>query len=107
MPASIDYKTAMQTRLAAVLLAVLAVRPAADYTRPAPETVEVAKGVYCFISKPYGDVGLDGNSVAIVSEDGVLVFDANGTPAASAAVLAEIRKLTDTPVRFVVYSHWH
>src|SRR5262245_13335217 len=79
----------------------------AEYVRPAPRTVEVAKGVYLFISKPYGDVGLDGNSVAILSDDGVLVFDANGTPAASALVLAEIRKLTAKPVRYVVYSHWH
>jgi glyoxylase-like metal-dependent hydrolase (beta-lactamase superfamily II) len=79
----------------------------ADYIRPAPQTVEVAKGVYLFISKPYGEVGLDGNAVAIVSRDGVLVFDSNGTPAASAAVLAEIRKRTDQPVRYVVNSHWH
>ena len=63
----------------------------AEYVRPAPQKIEVAKGVYLFISKPYGDVGLDGNSVAILSNDGVLVFDSNGTPAASAAVLAEIR----------------
>lgn len=78
-----------------------------DYVRPAPRTIEVAKGVYLFVSQPYGEVGMDGNAVAILSRDGVLVFDSNGTPAASAAVLAEIRKLTDKPVRYVVYSHWH
>src|SRR4029450_4844301 len=44
---------------------------------------------------------------AIVSRDGVLVFDANGTPAAAAAVLASIRTLTDQPVRYLVLSHWH
>ena len=42
-----------------------------------------------------------------MSPDGVLVFDSNGTPAAAAAVLAGIRKLTDQPVRYVVNSHWH
>lgn len=93
----------------AILFATLWIRASAlaDYTRPAPDVIEVAKGIYCFISKPYGDVGLDGNAVAIVSDDGVLVFDANGTPAASAAVLTELRKRTRQPVRFVVYSHWH
>lgn len=80
---------------------------AAPHVRPAPRTIEVANGVYLFVSKPYGEVGLDGNTVAILSRDGVLVFDSNGTPAASAAVLAEIRKLTDKPVRYVVNSHWH
>ena len=78
-----------------------------EYAHPGPRRIEVAKGIHLFVSKPYGDVGLDGNTVAILSSDGVLVFDSNGTPAASAAVLAEIRKLTDQPVRYVVNSHWH
>jgi glyoxylase-like metal-dependent hydrolase (beta-lactamase superfamily II) len=79
----------------------------ADVSRPQPKRVEVAPGVHVFMTAPYGDVGLDGNSVAIVSNDGVLVFDTNGTPAASAAVLAQIRTLTDQPVKYVVNSHWH
>jgi glyoxylase-like metal-dependent hydrolase (beta-lactamase superfamily II) len=76
-------------------------------SRPAPARTDVAPGVHVFSTASYGDVGLDGNSIAVLSNDGVLVFDSNGTPAASAAVLAEIRKLTDKPVRFVINSHWH
>ena len=72
-----------------------------------PSRTELAPGVFLFSTPPYGDVGLDGNSVAVLSNDGVLVFDTNGTPAAAAAVLAEIRTLTDKPVRYVVNSHWH
>jgi glyoxylase-like metal-dependent hydrolase (beta-lactamase superfamily II) len=75
--------------------------------RPAPTRTEIAPGIHLFATAPYGDVGLDGNSIAVLSSDGVLVFDSNGTPAASAAILAEIRKLTDKPVRYVVNSHWH
>jgi glyoxylase-like metal-dependent hydrolase (beta-lactamase superfamily II) len=75
--------------------------------RPAPGRTELAPGIFLFTTPSYGDVGLDGNSVVILSSDGVLVFDSNGTPAASAAVLAEIRRLTEQPVRFVVNSHWH
>lgn len=90
-------------------LVVFAVLPLvrADYVRPAPEKIEVVTGIYLFVSKSYGEVGMDGNSVAILSRDGVLVFDTNATPASSALVLAEIRKLTDKPVRYVVNSHWH
>jgi len=97
------------SRALAILLAfiVAGLVVCAEHVRPAPKTIEVSKGVYLFISQPYGDVGLDGNSIAIVSNDGVLVFDTNGTPASSAMVLAEIRKLTPKPVRYVVYSHWH
>jgi glyoxylase-like metal-dependent hydrolase (beta-lactamase superfamily II) len=93
--------TMLPAMLAVVGLAVQGVN------RPAPAKVEVAPGIVLFMTAPYGDVGLDGNAVAILSADGVLVFDANGTPAAAAAVLAEIRKLTSQPVRYVVLSHWH
>ena len=75
--------------------------------RPKPDKAEVAPGIWLFRTASYGDVGLDGNSIAILSRDGVLVFDTNGTPAAAAAVLAEIRTITDRPVRYVVNSHWH
>ncbi|MBZ5505648.1 MAG: MBL fold metallo-hydrolase [Acidobacteriia bacterium] len=68
---------------------------------------KVAEGVYLFTTTPYGDAGLSGNSVAILSDEGVLVFDSNGTPETAATVLAEIRKLTDKPVRYLVNSHWH
>jgi cyclase len=68
---------------------------------------KVAEGVYLFTVTPYADVGLSGNSVAILSDDGVLVFDSNGTPETAATVLTEIRKLTDKPVRYLVNSHWH
>jgi len=68
---------------------------------------KVAEGVYLFTTTPYADVGLSGNSVAIISNDGVLVFDSDATPETAATVLAEIRKLTDKPVRYLVNSHWH
>jgi glyoxylase-like metal-dependent hydrolase (beta-lactamase superfamily II) len=68
---------------------------------------KIAEGVYLFTTTPYGDVGLSGNSVAVLSRDGVLVFDACGTPETAATILAEIRKLTGQPVRYLVNSHWH
>ena len=94
-------------RLTAIFALALALFSLADYVRPAPKRIDVAKGVHLFVSPPYGDVGLDGNSIAIVGDSGVLVFDTNGTPASAANVLAEIRALTPAPVRYVVNSHWH
>lgn len=92
-----------------VLLVVLLLVPASAVAqaRPAPVRTQVARNVYLFQSSPYGDVGLDGNSVVIVSDEGVLVFDSNGTPAGALAVLAEIRKITRQPVKYLVNSHWH
>jgi cyclase len=89
------------------LLACAAMSLGADYVRPGPRRVDVGKGIYLFVSPPYGEVGLDGNAVAVTGAAGVLVFDTNGTPASAANVVAEIRRITDQPVRYVVNSHWH
>lgn len=90
----------------AVLVAPLGGQASAP-VRPAPTRTEVAAGVHLFQTAPYGEVGLDGNAVVITSDDGVLVFDSNGTPAAARAVIAGIKALTSQPVKFVVNSHWH
>jgi glyoxylase-like metal-dependent hydrolase (beta-lactamase superfamily II) len=93
--------------LASTWIALVALAPAAHAQLSPPTRVEVAPGISVFQTAPYGDVGLDGNSVVIVTNDGVLVFDANGTPAAARAVLAQIKQLTSKPVRYLVLSHWH
>jgi hypothetical protein len=81
-----------KTRVLGALVAlVLLPLPTGAQNGRAPKKTEVAPGIFVFSAPPYGDVGLDGNSIVILSNDGVLVFDSNGTPAASAAVLAEIR----------------
>src|SRR6476661_8437952 len=97
----------MHRSFACLSVASLLVAAAPSHQQPAPRRIDVADGIVLFVTQPYGDVGLDGNAVAITSRDGVLVFDSNGTPAASAAVLAEIGKITRQPVRYIVNSHWH
>ena len=76
---------------------------------PAPvdiATTKLADGIYQFT------VAADGyveqlNSVAIVGDRDVLVFDTTTRPSTARRILAEIRKITPKPVRFVVNSHWH
>lgn len=51
--------------------------------------------------------GNTSNAGFVVTADGVLVFDALGTPSLGWALLQEIRKRTDKPVRYVVLSHYH
>ncbi len=72
----------------------------------AVQTVPIADGVYQFITAPDGYVP-NGNSVAIVNEKDVLVFDTFARPSTAQTVVAEIRRITDKPVRYVVNSHWH
>src|SRR3954464_399510 len=47
------------------------------------------------------------NSVVVVNADDVLVFDTNTRPSSARLIVAEIRKITNKPVRYVVNSHWH
>jgi glyoxylase-like metal-dependent hydrolase (beta-lactamase superfamily II) len=71
-----------------------------------PQKVDIAEGIYLFISPDVG-ADVDGNSIAVVTDHDILVFDSNVLPATARNVLTEIRKLTSKPVRYVVNSHWH
>src|ERR1700712_3829199 len=51
--------------------------------------------------------GNTSNAGFVVTSDGVVVFDALGTPSLGWALLGEIRKLTDKKIRYVVASHYH
>ena len=70
------------------------------------QTVKIADGVYQFITSPDGYVP-NGNSVVIITEEDVVVFDTFTRPSTARLELAEIRKITSKPVRYVINSHWH
>jgi cyclase len=76
----------------------------ADYGKVSSQ--KIADDVYLFTTTPYG-VGLSGNSVAILGDSNVLIFDSNGLPPTAETILAEVRKMTDKPVQYLVNSHWH
>lgn len=68
--------------------------------------IEIAPGIYQFMTLRDAYVR-QLNSVVVVNESDVLVFDTNTRPSSARLILAEIRKITDKPVRYVVNSHWH
>jgi glyoxylase-like metal-dependent hydrolase (beta-lactamase superfamily II) len=51
--------------------------------------------------------GNTSNAGFVATPDGVVVFDALGTPSLGWELLKEIRKITSMPVRFNVVSHYH
>ena len=51
--------------------------------------------------------GNTSNAGFVVTSDGVVVFDALGTPSLGWALLQEIRKVSDKKIRYVVLSHYH
>lgn len=51
--------------------------------------------------------GFNANAGFVITDEGVVVFDALGSPALGAALRARIREITPQPVRHVVISHYH
>ncbi len=51
--------------------------------------------------------GNTSNAGFVITGDGVVVFDALGTPSLGWALLQDIRKRTDEKIRFVIASHYH
>jgi glyoxylase-like metal-dependent hydrolase (beta-lactamase superfamily II) len=51
--------------------------------------------------------GYMSNAGFVVTKDGVVVFDALGTPALGRAMIAAIRAVTPQPIRRVIVSHYH
>ncbi|RVT52440.1 MBL fold metallo-hydrolase [Rubrivivax albus] len=47
------------------------------------------------------------NAAFVVTNDGVVVIDALGSPPLAQELLAEIRRVTDKPVRQVIVTHYH
>ena len=86
------------------LLVAFAAPAWAQTARPQIETrkVDGADGVYIF---------RNGNHQAmfVVTPDGVIATDpvAYGRPTGGADYVAEIRKVTDKPIKYLVYSHHH
>ncbi len=49
----------------------------------------------------------DPNSGVVIGDDGVMVIDAQATPAMAEDVIRHIRRVTDKPIKYVVLSHYH
>ena len=48
-----------------------------------------------------------GNTIFVITDEGVVVYDGGGAAKMAEQVIAKIRSLTDTPVTHVITSHWH
>jgi cyclase len=68
---------------------------------------KVGEGVYAFISPPGITPLVTGNSLVVIGDDGLLVVDSGQFPSLARAEIAEIKKLSPLPVRYVVNTHWH
>jgi glyoxylase-like metal-dependent hydrolase (beta-lactamase superfamily II) len=89
----------MKTLTAACLVAAGAIAIVDAQQPVALETLHVQNNVYAIF-------GAGGNVSVQVGADGVLLVD-TGLAAQAPAVLAEVRKLSNGPIRFIINTHAH
>ena len=109
----------MKRLVVAVLLAACPVSPIDAQTAPLYPPITIPLKLDQVPGKPVwystGNPGIPGkdnegntsNAGFVVTSDGVVVFDALGTPSHGWALLQEIRELTTRKIRYVVASHYH
>ena len=99
-----------------IAFAALAALPSPGAAQVAPRygsvfdgsTVEkLAEGVYAFVAPDSRTAYFNGNTMVVVGDDGVLVVDSGDALSATRKTIAEIKRLTPLPVRFLVNTHWH
>lgn len=71
------------------------------------DIVQLHDGVYAALVDPTPPMYVFANALIVIDDGGVTVVDTHQSPAAAEALIDEIRKLTDKPVRFVINTHWH
>jgi glyoxylase-like metal-dependent hydrolase (beta-lactamase superfamily II) len=62
---------------------------------------QIGAGLYAYMAEG------DPNSGVVVGDDGVMVIDAQGTPAAAADLIARVAKVTDRPIKYLLLTHYH
>src|SRR3984893_11182083 len=110
--------TGVQLSLAALIALRFAGAASAQVMQPYPPllqplAIEQVPGapVYYTLGNPgvpvHDNEGNTSNAGFVITSDGVVVFDALGTPSLGWNLLQEIREVTDRKLRYVVLSHYH
>jgi glyoxylase-like metal-dependent hydrolase (beta-lactamase superfamily II) len=94
----------IRVALASFFLAIL---PLSAFCTNSPDFTlkKVAEGVYAAVGTDDGKAG--SNAGFIIGSDCVAVVDTFEDVAPAQALLAEIRKLTNLPIRYVINTHYH
>jgi cyclase len=96
----------MRTRTTALLISLLILSSLLAGAQTADFTVKkLGDGVYAAISGDGSKAG--SNAGFVVGTNGVVVIDTFVSPGPARDLLAEIRKVTNLPIRFVVNTHYH
>jgi glyoxylase-like metal-dependent hydrolase (beta-lactamase superfamily II) len=111
-----DFRTALslalrRSGLIALALGLLLSSQSSQAAELAVKAVRVAEDVW-FVQ---GEAALGSaanrnfisNAGFVVTDDGVVVIDALGSPTLASELIAEIRRVTPKPIRYVIVTHFH
>ena len=70
------------------------------------EVISVAPGVYAFVEPEMLGI-VSGTVVAVVGDESVLVFDTTHHVSSARNIIADLKRITSKPVKFIINSHWH
>jgi cyclase len=93
--------------LATILFSAASASAQTKAAGPDFEVRKIAKDIYAVIRREPPSLWLNPNTVFIVGRRDVTVVDTNISSRQTREVLAELRKITRKPVRYVVNTHWH
>ncbi len=68
---------------------------------PKQEFIKVNDHVYCAVGYALGNVSY------VTTSAGVVVIDTTESPAAAQATLTEFRKVSQAPISYIIYTHFH
>lgn len=110
--------------IVAISIAILSQFPTANaqekknlaYDKPAPtvparlieQSKKMEQRVYKVTDNVYSAVGYAiANSTLVVGKDGITIIDTTESVEAAQTILAEFRKITDKPIKAIIYTHNH
>ncbi len=71
------------------------------------EVQKITKNIYAVIRKEPPSLWFNPNTVFIIGKNDVIVIDSNISSSYTKEILAELKKLTNKPVKYVINTHWH
>ena len=86
----------------AVLSCLMAAGVAAAQLRARnPELIKVTDRIYCATGYALGNV------IYVITSKSIVVIDTTESPVAARQTLAELRKISQLPVSYIIYTHFH
>jgi glyoxylase-like metal-dependent hydrolase (beta-lactamase superfamily II) len=89
------------------MLLLVACGSASAQTHKPYDVIQLAPDVHALVWRETLVDPIEANVLIVINRDDVLLVDSSFLPSTAKRIVAEVKKLTQKPVRFVVNTHWH